>query len=113
MAGTGGRVSERWLGEAALRLLLSQERCGLEIADRLLDAYRHETGEQLRLAEGSVYATLRRLEHGGLIAGKWVAVGEGRPRRRYYALSPKGRRVATARRVARPGTSQVSTWCRS
>lgn len=46
------------------------------------------------LSSGTVYPTLSRLKSSGLVASSWedqrVAEREGRPRRRYYSLSPSG-----------------------
>jgi DNA-binding PadR family transcriptional regulator len=48
-----------------------------------------------RLPSGTVYPTLGRLRKSGLIKGKWEdqrrAEREGRPRRRYYELTQRGR----------------------
>lgn len=75
----------RALGQATISLLnaLAQgARFGLEIMER--------TG----LPSGTVYPTLSRLEHRGYLKGSWeaakVARREGRPRRRYYELTPEG-----------------------
>jgi len=49
------------------------------------------------LPSGTVYPTLSRLENRGLVRGRWesdgVAQREGRPRRRYYRVTPEGRRL--------------------
>lgn len=46
------------------------------------------------LPGGTVYAALRRFEDEGLVTSTWEtpeeAFGEGRPRRRYYRLTPAG-----------------------
>ena len=50
-----------------------------------------------RLLTGTVYTTLRRLEQRGWVVGRWeeasVAEAERRPRRRYYTLTPDGKRA--------------------
>lgn len=65
-----------------LAALKNQVRYGLDIIEH--------TG----LMPGTVYTTLRRLEQRRLVEGTWedasVAEAERRPRRRYYALTPKG-----------------------
>lgn len=43
------------------------------------------------IEEGTLYPLLRRLEKQGLLTSEW-RVGEGPPRR-YYALSPDGKRL--------------------
>jgi transcriptional regulator len=45
----------------------------------------------------SLYPILYRLERRGLIAGRWVEK-PGQRRRRYYALTPQGRKVLAAQR---------------
>lgn len=49
------------------------------------------------LPSGTVYPTLGRLKNGRLVQSKWedqrVAEREGRPRRRYYALTRDGART--------------------
>lgn len=46
------------------------------------------------LPDGTVYPILRRLEDRGALEGRWEreeeAHAEGRPQRRYYALTPDG-----------------------
>lgn len=46
------------------------------------------------LPSGTVYPTLSRLKKAGLVRATWenqrVAEREGRPRRRYYSLTPDG-----------------------
>jgi DNA-binding PadR family transcriptional regulator len=52
----------------------------------------------LRLETGTMYRALRRLVHDGLAAPtpRRAADTSGDERRRYYAITPLGRRVATA-----------------
>jgi PadR family transcriptional regulator PadR len=45
----------------------------------------------------SLYPILYRLERRGLIAGRWVEKA-GQRRRRYYSLTPAGRKVLAAQR---------------
>jgi DNA-binding PadR family transcriptional regulator len=61
------------------------------------------------LPSGTVYPTLSRLKSSRLVQSKWedqrVADREGRPRRRYYSLTPDGAKALAAgadmyRRVA-------------
>lgn len=46
------------------------------------------------MPSGTVYPTLGRLKKSGLVASRWedqrIAEREGRPRRRYYELTPEG-----------------------
>ncbi len=61
---------------------------GLAIADE------YEGREQKKLAIGTLYKTLHRLERDGYITARWETDGEGPahrgPRRRYYALQAPG-----------------------
>lgn len=54
------------------------------------------------LTSGTVYPALDRLEQIGLLRSHWedeaLAHAEGRPARRYFALTPKGRAALTAAR---------------
>lgn len=84
----------RSLGITTVMILTVIERrvCyGLDIVNR--------TG----LLPGTVYTTLRRLERKGHVAGRWedpeVAESDRRPRRRYYELTPSGRRALEATRA--------------
>jgi transcriptional regulator len=50
------------------------------------------------LPEGTIYPVLHRLEHAGLLSGRWVIADSGR-RRRVYELTPRGRRELTQQRA--------------
>jgi transcriptional regulator len=50
------------------------------------------------LPEGTIYPVLHRLEHAGLLSGRWVTADSGR-RRRVYELTPRGRRELTQQRA--------------
>jgi len=56
--------------------------------------------EVTELPSGTIYPALRRLESLGLVTSGWEkddkARKEGRPRRRYYELTPDGRRQLAA-----------------
>jgi len=47
----------------------------------------------------SLYPVLYRLEHRGLISGRWVEKA-GQRRRRYYQLTPRGRKSLDAQRAS-------------
>ena len=68
---------------AILRAIEQDHRYGLDIV------------ESTRLASGTVYVALGRLQKRGLLPATWektaIAEAEGRPRRRYYALTAAGR----------------------
>lgn len=55
--------------------------------------YGLELGEAARLRTGSLYPILARLEDAGWLRGEWEETSPratGRPRRRYYTLTPTG-----------------------
>ena len=76
-----------------LAQLEQQARHGYEIAQRI--AARSDGGVTFHAA--SLYPVLYRLERRGLIAGRWVEKA-GQRRRRYYRLTPVGRRLLAERR---------------
>lgn len=83
---------------AILAALMSGKSYGLEVIDRVLA----RTNGAIRLTEGTVYPTLKSMEHEGLLRsfdGEPVPERGGRPRR-YYELTGEGRRVAMEQRAA-------------
>ncbi len=78
--------------QLVLGVLVRREAYGVEIAGAL-EAHLRASDEP-ELAEGSVYPVLRRLERDGLLIARWVEIGDGAPRRRYYILTPAGERQA-------------------
>lgn len=51
-----------------------------------------QSGDVLRVGQGSLYPALYRLEERGLVASEWGTSSEGR-RARFYKLSAAGRRA--------------------
>jgi transcriptional regulator len=49
------------------------------------------SNDQLHIQQGSLYPALYRLEHQGLIAGRW-GESDNRRRAKYYSLTAAGRR---------------------
>lgn len=78
-----------------LSLLESRPRHGYEIG-KLIEA-RSRGRIQFRI--GSLYPILCRLEDRGLIIGRWIE-RHGERRRRYYRLTPAGRKFLAAQRSA-------------
>jgi PadR family transcriptional regulator, regulatory protein PadR len=72
---------------AVLASLWSGRLYGLEILRHLLD------GPGLTVHEGTVYPLLSRLKAEDLVEAEWVEGEAGHPRK-YYRLTPKGRRHA-------------------
>jgi PadR family transcriptional regulator PadR len=76
-----------------LSLVEERPRHGYEIAQ--LIEQRSKGAVAFHVA--SLYPILYRLERRGLIAGRWVEKA-GQRRRRYYSLTPAGRKVLAAQR---------------
>ncbi len=76
-----------------LALLEERPRHGYEIA-RLID---ERSEGEITFHVASLYPTLYRLEDRGLIEGRWVEKARQR-RRRYYRITPTGRKVLTSHR---------------
>jgi transcriptional regulator len=77
-----------------LSLLEARPRHGYEIS-KLIES-RSNGAVSFRVA--SLYPLLYRLEGRGLIQGRWVEKA-GQRRRRYYRLTPAGKKVLAARRA--------------
>jgi PadR family transcriptional regulator, regulatory protein PadR len=76
-----------------LSLLEDQSRHGYDIS-KLIQI---RSGGFLRFHVTSLYPLLYRLENRGWIASRWVEKAEQR-RRRYYSLTPEGRKVLRSQR---------------
>src|SRR5262252_9821534 len=76
-----------------LSLLENRPRHGYEIS-KLIE---RESGGVLSFNVASLYPLLYRLEKRGWIQGRWVEK-DGQRRRRYYRLTPAGRKVLEAQR---------------
>jgi PadR family transcriptional regulator PadR len=95
--GPGSNPLENWevqlrkgsLELAILAALWPGELYGQEIIRRL------EQGSSLVVPEGTIYPLLARLKAEGWVDSKWVEAEAGHPRK-YYRLTPAGRRHALA-----------------
>jgi PadR family transcriptional regulator PadR len=76
-----------------LSLLEDEPRHGYDIA-RLIEL---RSGGALRFHVTTLYPLLAKLEERGWVTGRWVEKAEQR-RRRYYSLTPKGRKTLQAQR---------------
>ena len=85
-------------GSAELMVLATLEaraRHGYEIAKRIDDG----SGGVLRFHVASLYPMLYRMERRGWIRGTWTEKA-GQRRRRYYKLTPAGRKVLDEQRAS-------------
>ena len=91
------RPDREWKKGSAELLILSlleqRPRHGYDIS-KLIEA---RSGGALRFHVTTLYPLLYRLEEEGLVQGKWVEKPQQR-RRRYYHLTPAGRRVLAQQR---------------
>lgn len=76
-----------------LSLVEARPRHGYEIS-RLIE---QRSGGAVRFYVASLYPLLYRLENRGWIVGRWIEKS-GQRRRRYYRLTPQGRKVLAAQR---------------
>jgi transcriptional regulator len=76
-----------------LALLEERSRHGYELA-KLIET---QSGSQLQFHVASLYPLLYRLERKGYVEGRWVEKA-GERRRRFYRLTPTGRRALEAQR---------------
>jgi PadR family transcriptional regulator PadR len=76
-----------------LALVEERDRHGYEIG-KLIE---QRSAGALKFHVASLYPTLYRLERRGLIQGRWVEKPNAR-RRRFYRLTPEGRKVLDAQR---------------
>jgi PadR family transcriptional regulator PadR len=83
------QIRKGWLELAILANLWEDRLYGLDIIRRL------EAQSELLLAEGTIYPSLSRLKRDGLVDSNWVESESGHPRK-YYWLTPAGRRQAVA-----------------
>ncbi len=87
-----------------LSLLEGRPRHGYEIGKQIESA----SGGRLRFRIGSLYPILCRLEDKSLITGRWME-RPGERRRRYYKLTPTGRKaLARERRLWKQFVMTVS-----
>src|SRR3712207_2066241 len=78
-----------------LSLVEDQPRHGYDIGHLI----EQRSGGLLRFNVASLYPLLYRLERRGWIAGRWVEKA-GQRRRRYYRLTPEGKKVLAAQLVS-------------
>lgn len=100
MTNINTRIFDRELKKGSAELLIlslveARPRHGYEIS-KLIEA---RSGGALSFHVASPYPLLYRLEKRGWIKGQWVEKA-GQRRRRYYKLTPEGKKVLKAQRSA-------------
>lgn len=71
-----------------LRLLIENDSYGYEISKNIID----RSGGMIDIKDATIYTAFRRMENEGLLATYW-GDGVGGARRRYYAITEKGRKL--------------------
>ncbi len=94
----GSHILDRELKKGSAELLIlslveDQPRHGYEIGNLI----EQRSGGVLRFNVASLYPLLYRLENRGWIQGRWVEKA-GQRRRRYYRLTPEGKKILAAQR---------------
>ena len=100
MTSINTRIFDRELKKGSAELLIlslveARPRHGYDIS-KLIEA---RSGGALSFHVASLYPLLYRLEKRGWIKGQWVEKA-GQRRRRYYKLTPEGKKVLKAQRSA-------------
>jgi transcriptional regulator len=98
MSYIGSHILDRELKKGSAELLIlslveDQPRHGYDIGNLIEE----RSGGVLRFNVASLYPLLYRLERRGWIQGRWVEK-VGTRRRRYYRLTPEGKKVLAAQR---------------
>jgi PadR family transcriptional regulator PadR len=96
----GSDILERELKKGSAELLIlslveDRPRHGYEIGNLI----EQRSGGLLRFNVASLYPLLYRLEKRGWIQGRWVEKA-GQRRRRYYRLTPEGKKILAAQRIS-------------
>ena len=96
MSYIGSHILDRELKKGSAELLIlslveDQPRHGYDIGNLI----EQRSGGVLRFNVASLYPLLYRLEKRGWIQGRWVEKA-GQRRRRYYRLTPEGKKVLAA-----------------
>lgn len=79
------------LDALVLKSLTAEPRHGFGILRWIAE----QTGDAVRVEEGSLYPGLYRMERDGWIESEWGATDQGR-RAKFYSITPKGRRQLAA-----------------
>jgi PadR family transcriptional regulator PadR len=81
------------VGVLILSLLAEREMYGYEMVQEA----ERRSASAFQLKEGTLYPALHQMERDGLLKATWRESASGRSRK-YYALTPKGRRRAASKR---------------
>jgi PadR family transcriptional regulator, regulatory protein PadR len=82
----GARLGREEVRMLVLHVLMRGTSHGYAIAR----AVERDSGDALRMGEGTLYPVLRTLEHDGLVTSEWETADSG-PARKVYRMTPAGR----------------------
>jgi DNA-binding PadR family transcriptional regulator len=88
-------ISKQLMAASTRPIILAILARGEDYGYRLIQKVRHVSGGALEWTDGMLYPVLQRMEMDGLVASRWRAAEGSRPRR-YYRLTPAGRRELEA-----------------
>ncbi len=100
------RLSKKTLDGNIEGLLLSVLAQGPSYGYRIVQDLNEMGQGLLKMGEGTVYPVLHRMEEKELIASRWREGETGR-QRRYYRLTPKGRRALSAQHTQWRGLAKL------
>ncbi len=90
-------VSKELVAASSKPMILSILARGESYGYAIIHEVRARSGGRLNWTEGMLYPVLHRLERERLVRSRWATSEAGR-RRKYYALSAKGKRALAAER---------------
>jgi len=100
------KLSKKTLDGNVETLLLAVLQSGPSYGYAIIQDLRKQAEGILNLGEGTIYPVLYRLEERGLIASTWRQGDNGR-QRKYYRLTPKGRKAFANNRLQWQALSKV------
>jgi PadR family transcriptional regulator PadR len=90
-------ISKELIAASSKPMILSILACGESYGYAIIQDVRGRSGGRLDWTEGMLYPVLHRLEREGIIRSRWKMSEAGR-KRKYYALTAKGRRALEVER---------------
>ena len=102
-----GTFKKSYLMLLVLSLLREEEMYGY----RICQVVEQRTNGRYKLKEGVLYPLLHSLEKSGFIIGEWCANPDGGPERKYFKLTPKGKKgLEQERQAFRDFAALVPGW---
>jgi len=104
-------ISKELVAASAKPMILSILARGESYGYELIQHVRKLSDGEMNWKDGMLYPVLHRLEDQGLIRSEWRN-GESRRKRKYYAITPKGKKAFEAERIQwnRVHSALVKSW---